>query len=305
MRVSTGDPRKWPAATTPAAATVGVLDGVHIGHRSLLDTLGHDMARTVLTFDPHPVEVLRPGTHPRLLTTITERVALFEGLGIDHVGVLDLHDVKEMAPEAFVEKVLVDKAGVRRLVTGADFRFGKDRTGDVTLLQQMGADHGFEVVVASLVSDDAGVVSSSRIRALIEEGRPTEAGRALGAPFRLTGTVIHGDRRGRLLGFPTANIAPPARKVIPAPGVYAGAVDVRGRLLPAAINVGVRPTFGIGGLVVEAHILDFDTEIYGERIGVELVSYLRPEIAFADPDQLVAQMKNDVEEVRSSTRDNG
>jgi riboflavin kinase / FMN adenylyltransferase len=299
MRVSTGNPGAWPDATEGAAVTVGVFDGVHLGHRSLIGLLDGEDRRTVLTFDPHPVEVLRPGTHPRLLTTIEERLRLLEGLGLDHVGVLDLSDIKEMQPLRFVEDVLVVKAGMRRLVSGADFRFGKDRVGDVALLESHGDRLGFVVEVAPFVEDSGGVVSSSRIREMIEHGRPDAAADAMGSSFQVTGAVVRGDRRGRDLGFPTANLEPPSRKVTPGIGVYAGRADVKGDSFLAAINVGVRPTFGTGQLVVEAYLLDFDHDIYGETISVFLDRFLRPEVAFGDVADLVDQMGRDVAEVRS------
>jgi riboflavin kinase/FMN adenylyltransferase len=299
MRVSTGHPDGWAkAAAGTAAVTVGVFDGVHLGHRSLIALLGGDLERTVLTFDPHPMEILRPGSHPRLLTTIEERLEILEDLGVDHVGVLDLADIKEMEPLRFIEDVLVAKTGLGRFVSGADFRFGKDREGDVALLEAHGERLGYVVEVAPMIEDPSGVLSSSRIREMVEEGRPGEAALAMGAPFRITGIVVKGDRRGRALGFPTANLEPPPRKVVPAMGVYAGHARVRGETLLAAIDVGVRPTFGSGGLVVEAHLLDFDDEIYGETISVSLDEYLRPEVEFPGVAELVDQMARDVTEVR-------
>jgi riboflavin kinase/FMN adenylyltransferase len=299
MRVMSGHPSTWAPAAVPASVTIGVLDGVHLGHRALISRLRPELARTVLTFEPHPAEVLHPGTHPRLLTTIDERLRLLEGAGVDQVGILDLADIRELDAVRFVDEVLVDRLAMAHIVTGPDFRFGKDRGGDTGLLTGLGRGRGFEPEVIDMVGDAHGALSSSRIRTLIEEGRPAEAAQALGSAFTITGPVVGGDHRGRDLGYPTANVEPPARKVIPASGVYAGRARVGGGVHVAAINVGVRPTFGGGSLLVEAHLLDFDDDIYGDVIGVELCQYLRPEERFDDVDELVAQMALDVGQARA------
>jgi len=284
----------WKPRDAPAALTIGVLDGVHRGHRALIDRLQGDLVPTVLTFDPHPVEVLRPGTPPRLITTIEERIGLFESVGVEQVGVLDLHDIKDLEPAAFVIDVLVERLNVGRIVVGPDFRFGKDRSGNTELLRGMGDDLGFSVSEIEFVGDHDSVMASSRIRESIESGDVSGAAEALGSRFSITNTVVPGDRRGREIGFPTANLLPPERKVVPAFGVYAAFVRSRGEVHPAAVNVGVRPTFGGGDLLIEAFILDFDDEIYGERLTVEFVEYLRPELKFDGVDDLVVRMKEDV-----------
>ncbi len=299
MRVWDGHPNTWSSVTAPTAVTVGVLDGVHLGHRSLIARLDPGLVRTVLTFEPHPIEVLVPGTHPRLLTTIDERIDLLGEAGVEQVGVLDLADIRELEAPRFVEDVLVERLGVAQLAAGTDFRFGVNRTGDIDLLVEMGRTHGFVVEGVPLMVHDDRVISSSRIRELIEEGRPEEAARALGYQFRVTGTVIHGDGRGKEIGFPTANLEPPARKVLPAIGVYAGYATVEGHRHQAAINIGVRPTFGGGALMVEAHLLDFAGDLYDEQIMVELGRYLRPELHFDSVEELVDQMGRDVEETRT------
>lgn len=299
MKIWTGHPDRWATSPGPTAVTIGVLDGVHEGHRALIRHLDPSLLRTVLTFEPHPVEVLRPGTHPRLITSIDERLDLLEALGIDQVGVLDLTHIKELSAERFVYEVLVETLDIGQIVTGPDFRFGKDRGGDTGLLASMGTEIGFAVTEAPLVGDEEGVVSSSRIRVLIEEGRVAEAAQDLGSTFRVTGVVVPGDKRGRLLGYPTANLDPPARKVIPATGVYAGHATLGESRFAAAVNVGVRPTFGGSRLLIEAHFLDFEAEMYGEVISVELAHYLRPEARFDGVDDLVAQMALDVAETRA------
>jgi len=288
----------WEQVPEPTAVTIGVLDGVHLGHRALIANLDDSLSRTVLTFEPHPVEVLRPGTPPRLITTIDERVALLDGLGVDRVGVLDLAEIKEQAPTSFVRDVLVDKLNVAQMVVGDDFRFGKDRTGDIDLLFRLGESLGFVVDPIGLIGDGAGSVSSSRVRALIEAGEVAEAALLLGSRFTVTNTVIDGDKRGRQLGFPTANISPPRRKVIPAAGVYACFARLGDDTLGAAVNVGFRPTFGGSTLLIEAFLLDFDADVYGRSLTLEFVEYLRPELRFDAVTALVARMREDVAETR-------
>lgn len=294
MRVLHSPFTGWETATQASSVTVGVLDGVHRGHRALLSRLDGSCERTVLTFDPHPVEVLRPGTPPRLITTIEERIELLEATGVSQVGVLDLTEIKDLPPDVFVEEVLLARLDMRHLVLGPDFRFGKDRTGDVGLLERLGDVHGFDVETVDLVETDGRPVSSSSIRRLIEAGRPAEAASQLTTRFKVTGPVIHGDKRGAGIGFPTANLKPPDRKVVPAIGVYAGFAHLRGTIRKAAVNVGVRPTFGGGDLLIEAYIMDLDEPIYGEEITIEFVEYLRPELDFPDVDDLITQMTQDV-----------
>lgn len=288
----------WPKAG-PTSLTIGVLDGVHLGHRTLLSRLDPSMRPTVLTFDPHPVEVLRPGTPPRLITTISERSRLLGDAGVECVGVLDLAEIKEQTPHQFVEDVLVAKMGVKHLVVGEDFRFGKDRAGDVDLLGQLGDAFGFEVEIIELVKNGDSPVSSSRIRGLIEAGDMATAASLLGSWFTLTNTVVDGDKRGAEIGFPTANLRPPDRKVIPANGVYSCFATVEGMRHDAAVNVGVRPTFGGGELLIEAFIIDFDDDIYGYEITLEFVEYARQELEFAGVAELVSQIEKDVAETRT------
>lgn len=298
MRVFREPWQRWPRVEGPSSVTIGVLDGVHVGHRALLSRLDGEMTPTVLTFEPHPVEVLRPGTPPRLITDIDERIELLDEAGIERVGVLDLGEVKELSPEEFVRNVLVDKLDVGHLVVGEDFRFGRDRVGDTGVLQALGNQFGFGVDVIGLVGHGDESVSSSRIRRLIETGDVAGAARLLGSRFRLTNTVVDGDKRGREIGFPTANLRPPERKVVPGNGIYACFVTVGGGTHDAAVSVGVRPTFGGGELLIEAFILDFAGEIYGEAMTVEFVDYTRPELAFDGVDELVEQMEDDVARVR-------
>lgn len=293
MKVLTGPQSGWEAGQA-SSVTIGVFDGVHRGHRALIARLRSDLVKTVLTFEPHPVEILRPGTPPRLITTVDERVELLERAGVTQVGILDLAEIKDLDPDEFVEVVLLARLELRHLVLGPDFRFGRDRSGDVALLRHLGKQHGFEVETIEVISDKEGPISSSRIRRLIEAGRVAEAASDLGSRFRVTAPVIPGDKRGAAIGYPTANMAPPHRKVIPAPGVYAAFAHVRGGTERAAVNVGYRPTFGGGDLLIEAFIIDFDENIYGEELTVEFVERLRDELAFSNVDDLIDKMADDV-----------
>ncbi len=298
MKVLDGPMADWDPQPPPNAVTLGVFDGVHIGHRAILEQLtATPYPSTVLTFDPHPAEVLSPGTHPRLLTTIEERLALLEKAGIGTVGLLDLTEIRHFEPERFISEVLVGKLGVATFVIGSDFHFGRDRTGNVAYLMEAGERQGFDVVVVDIL-ESSGVVSSTRIRELIEAGDVSGASALLGSRFRLSNVVIDGDKRGRDLGFPTANLRPPPGKVIPGHGVYAAFVELDGQIHPAAVNVGVRPTFGGKELLIEAYLLDFEGDLYGRVLTIDFVEKLRPELEFENADALVGQMNDDVTRVR-------
>ena len=299
MKILDGGLAEWGVLNTPSTVTLGVFDGVHTGHRSLIArAFEHPGLRVVVTFDPHPVEVLAPGTPPRLITTLEERIALLEEVGTEVVAVLDLGEIRHLSPETFVNDVLVDRLSIRSLSIGEDFHFGRDRAGDVEFLRDCGARRGFEVDVVDLLQTGSSVVSSSRIRDMIESGSVGEATALLGHRFTLTNTVIPGDKRGRAIGFPTANLEPPERKVLPADGVYAAFARVDGVAHLAATNVGTRPTFGGGQRLVEAFLLDFDDDLYGSPVTVEFVERLRPELDFDDVGELVDQMHIDVENSR-------
>jgi riboflavin kinase/FMN adenylyltransferase len=298
VKVLEGSLAGWEAQTSPGAVTIGVFDGVHKGHRVLLDVLrAQGGSPTLLTFDPHPAEVLSPGTNPRLITTIEERIRLLQGLGVEVVGVLDLSEIRHYEPARFVAEVLVDKLAATSIVVGNDFHFGRDRAGDVDFLRAAGERHGFRVVAVDL-HESGGVITSTRIRDLIESGEVTAASDLLGSRYRLSNVVDHGEKRGRALGFPTANLRPPERKVIPGNGIYAAFAELDGRAHPAAVNVGVRPTFGGGELLVEAYLLDFEADLYGRVLTLEFVDRLRPEVQFDDVGALVARMNDDVAGVR-------
>ena len=295
MKVLTGSFETWDPSDGSAVVTLGVFDGVHQGHRRLIEqAFAVPGIKTIITFDPHPVEVLAPGTSPRLITTLDERLSLLGSMGVEQVAVLDLAEVRLFSPQEFVDQVLVAKLKTVSLTIGSDFHFGKDRAGDVAFLTEAGRSQGFEVDVAELMSTDGQIVSSSRIRSLIEVGSVGDAARLLSSRYQMTNEVVQGDRRGRELGYPTANLNPVPRKVIPGDGVYATVVEVGGTRHMAATNVGTRPTFGGGQRVIEAHILDFDDEIYGEDLTVSFVERLRPELEFKTVDELVSHMDDDV-----------
>ena len=267
---------------------VGTFDGVHLGHREVI--AGSD---AVLTFDPHPVSVVAPRHTPKLLTTLERKAELIAALGVGELIVIpfDARFAQRSASE-FIDDVLVGALGAAQVSVGENFRFGHKAQGDARLLA---ADPRFETVVRPLLEVDGEIVSSSHIRGLVLAGELSQANRLLGAPFQLQGEVVHGDERGRELGFPTANLVPDEALACPGHGVYACLSD--GRL--AAVSVGVRPTFQTGrGELVEAFMIDFDGDLYGSRLRLEFLERLRGERRFDAPEDLVAQMHRDVERTR-------
>jgi riboflavin kinase/FMN adenylyltransferase len=276
----------------PRRVAVGEFDGVHLGHREVIR--GSD---TVLTFDPHPLQVVRPEAAPKLLTSIDVKAELIAGLGVEELVVLEFDErFAHQSPQEFIDQVLVARLGATRVSVGENFRFGHRAAGDPALL---GTDDRFETRVVPLVEVDGEVVSSSHVRGLVLAGEVELATRFLGAPFQLRGEVVVGDRRGRTLGFPTANIVPDESLVYPGHGVYAAQADGS----CAAVNVGVRPTFGTGrGVLVEAYLIDRDVELYGSKLGIEFLHRLRGERRFDSIDALVAQMHRDVERTRQLCR---
>lgn len=287
----------------PSGVAIGVFDGVHRGHAAVIGGLVQHCRRKgwasgVLTFEPHPVEVLAPGTPPSLLTTLDRRVELLTDLGIDWVGVLDLRDIRTMEPDRFIEDVLVERARAKMVSVGDDFRFGHDRAGDIALLRERGGRAGFDVSVVELVSDEEAVISSSRVRALLATGDVRGAASLLGRPHRVVGEVGRGDARGRTLGFPTANIVPPPRLALPADGIYA--VRVSGGVAAEGVaSLGVRPTFGAdGGRLLEVHVFDYAGDLYGATLEVDFIEHLRGEETFLSVTELVAQMEIDAADAR-------
>jgi riboflavin kinase/FMN adenylyltransferase len=267
---------------------IGVFDGVHVGHRQVIEG-----ADTVLTFEPHPLRVLHPDAAPKLIMPFEIKRDVIEGLGVEELIVIPFDDeFSTIAAEDFCSQVLVQALGARSVSVGENFRFGAKARGDQ---QMLASREEFETRVVPLVEVDGEIVSSTRIRSLVAAGEIEAATRCLGAPFLLEGTVVEGDERGRKLGFPTANIVPSDDLVCPGHGVYAAFADG----LPAAVNVGVRPTFETGrGLLVEAYLIDFDGDLYGRTLRIAFISRLRGERRFAGVEELIAQMHRDVEMAR-------
>jgi riboflavin kinase/FMN adenylyltransferase len=276
----------------PRKVAVGEFDGVHLGHREVIRG-----ADTVLTFEPHPLQVIRPEAAPKLLTTTERKAELLEGLGVEELVLIEFDRAfAQRSAQEFIDGVLVDALGATNVSVGENFRFGHKAGGDAALLSRQDA---FATRVAPLVEVDREIVSSTLIRHLIQLGDVERAAQLLGAPFQLRGTVVAGDRRGRTLGYPTANVVPDEALVYPGHGVYAAYANDQ----PAAVSVGVRPTFGTGrGVLVEAYLIDFEGDLYGTELRLDFVRRLRGERAFATVDALVEQMGEDVDAAATVTR---
>ncbi len=298
-----------PAAIS-VASTIGVFDGVHVGHQEVFrmvrvvsDRLG--VASAVVTFDNHPAHVVRPRSAPRLLTTLEQKLELIDAQGIDYAYVV--HFDAERAgthPDVFVEQVFVDALHAKAIVVGEDFHFGRGRSGNVDALRKIGEEWGFEVHALELIqhSDEAREpVSSTKIRRALAGGDVARAALMLDRPYEVRGTVQEGDRRGQLIGFPTANIPVTKMMAWPADAVYAGWCDLPdGSRHSCAINIGRRPTFyeHAEQSLLEAHLIDFDGDLYGVQVAVSFVAFLRSERKFEGIDQLAIQLKKDVDEAR-------
>ncbi|NNE11799.1 MAG: bifunctional riboflavin kinase/FAD synthetase [Ilumatobacter sp.] len=290
--------------------TIGAYDGLHHGHQEVIAQVRRLAAErraksAVVTFDRHPATVVRPESAPKLLTDHEQRLELLEATGIDAAVVLPFDQSQAQEPPlTFIERVLVKCLHAECVVVGDDFHFGRNREGNVTLLEEIGQTYGFEVEPIVLVPRTDGVdepVSSTAIRRALAGGNVTLAAELLGRPFEARGVVVQGDQRGRLLGFPTANVEVPTRVCLPADGVYAGWYErPNGERYPCAINLGRRPTFyeHADHSLLEAHLIGFDGELYGERAHVQFVGFLRSERKFDGIDALVEQLKHDVEHAR-------
>jgi riboflavin kinase / FMN adenylyltransferase len=268
---------------------IGVFDGVHKGHRAVIDG-----ADTVLTFDPHPLTVIHPEAAPKLIMPFDVKRDVIDGLGVDELVVIPFdEEFMRIHAEEFVSEILLGRLGAKKVSVGENFRFGAKAKGDPEML----ARHDeFETRIVPLVEVDGETVSSTRVRALVAAGEVDAAMRCLGAPFMYEGTVVEGDQRGGSeLGFPTANLVPDDRLVVPGHGVYAAFANGH----PAAVNVGVRPTFETGrGLLIESYLIDYDGDLYGQNLRVAFVSRLRGERRFPSVEDLIAQMHHDVSEAR-------
>jgi riboflavin kinase / FMN adenylyltransferase len=276
------------AEPRPRHVAIGTFDGVHRGHQAVI----HD-ADTVLTFDPHPLEVLHPAALPKLIMPFSVKRDVIEGLGVEELVVIPFdEEFAQRSAEDFIQHVLVEKLGAAKVSVGENFRFGAKAKGDPAMLA---AHPEFETRVVPLVEVDGETVSSTRIRALVAAGDMEGARHCLAAPFMVEGTVVRGDQRGRELGFPTANIVPDDRLAIPGHGVYAAFADG----VPAAVNVGIRPTFETGrGVLIETYLIDREDDLYGHELRVAFVERLRGEKRFANVEDLIAQMRRDVEDAR-------
>lgn len=285
---------------------IGVFDGVHLGHQSLLrQTVERARAQgaraAALTFHPHPRSVVAPDSSWGYLCSLEERIERIAELGLDLLMVLRFTPELAATPAAAFIAELLRHVRLRELSVGADFRLGQGKEGDIALLEALGREHGFAVRPAPQVCLEGQVVSSTRIRELVQAGEVAVAARWLGRPFSLRGDVIVGHGRGRKLGFPTANLALHPRQILPADGVYAARAHLRppvGRPLPALAYVGRRPTFDLQERVVEVHLLDFSGELGGRELRTEFIAHLRPDRRFANADELIAQMDLDAARAR-------
>lgn len=298
-----------PAEFGPTAVTLGNFDGVHRGHRAVLGDLA-ELARrrslrsVAVTFDPHPQTVHRPDTPAELIGALTDRLARMSETGIDAVLVQKYTlDFAAQTPEEFVRDYLVEGLGARLVAVGQDVRFGRDNAGSIDTLHTLARTYGFEVVTIDDVGEH-GRYSSTEVRRLLREGEVRAAGEMLGSPHTVNGTVVHGDARGREMGFPTANLSPDSAGLVPADGVYAGWAffDADPERYPAAISIGTNPTFDGAERRVEAHIVDVafpDLDVYGSGMTLEFIERIRGQVTFDGMDALIAQMHRDIDDVRA------
>lgn len=292
-----------------AAVTIGTFDGVHLGHRSLIARTvdrarAEGLAAVAVTWDRHPMATLRPGHAPPLLSSPQRKIELLESLGMDVVAVLAFDaDLSSWPPERFASQVLASGLGARAVIVGQGWRFGHRAAGDVATLTQLGEELGFDVEALDLMAVGGGTVSSSRIRAAVGAGDVELAATLLERPFDVDGIVVPGAARGAGFGYPTANVEVDSALVRPARGAYAGRARATGGWYPAAISVGVRPTFGgdpaSSPVLIEAYLLDFDGNLYGRQLRIEFWKRLHDDLKFDSVDGLVAQIEADVQATRA------
>jgi riboflavin kinase / FMN adenylyltransferase len=290
-----------PDAPEGRAVAMGTFDGVHLGHRRVIDSARrwareHGTRASVVTFDPHPLRILRPDEPPQLLTTTGVKAAMIEQLGMDEMIVIPFtRELSMVEPGAFCDDVLIGRLGARHVSVGANFRFGHAAAGDAAFLRRRPE---FETEVVPLIESGGQTVSSSRIRELVSAGMVADAAKLLGGSFVLEGTVVEGDARGRELGMPTANLETESDAVVPVAGIYAAQARLDdGQEVPAAVSIGVRPTFEEAGEQrVEAHLIGLDDDLYGRRIQLAFLDRLRDEERFDSAEELTAQMRKDVQQ---------
>lgn len=288
-------------SSEPSAVAIGVFDGLHLGHQKVLERLTrvasrHRVRSTVVTFDPHPAVILAPERAPLQIATLAQRLDGLERLGIDQVRILDFDEqLARESAASFVERVLISDLKVRHIVVGEDFHFGHNREGDVEFLAREGVLRGFDVQPAPIFGD-AHRWSSTSVRQFLQASDLVRANQTLGRPFTLRGTVVHGDARGRELGYPTANLKVHPRQILPDLGIYAGGVRTTdARWWPGAVSVGTRPQFyDDGSVLVEVHIPGFNDDLYDQEIDIAFLQHLRGELVFSDVAELVAQIERDV-----------
>ncbi len=297
MNITRGLPSA-PLAEFPVL-TIGNFDGQHIGHRALIEVV-IDYARRlngvpmVLSFDPHPIQVLRPGTVPRFLSEAQEKYDFFEQLGIAELIILPFTTaLAALTPNQFVERVLQVGLGVRQVLVGQNFVFGKGRSGTIEDLVRFGKQADFGVHAVPPVLLDGEVVSSTRVRRCLTTGHVVEANNCLGRAYRLTGTVIEGEKRGRQLGWPTANIRISSQRVLPADGIYATITEIDAVRFPSVAYIGQRPTFQEGERLLEVHVFDQNLDLYGKAISVSFIEQVREDRIFSHLDDLLKQMDHD------------
>lgn len=295
---------KRAAKIKASILTLGNFDGLHLGHRKIIRKVSTrakklDLPSIVYTFDPHPLKVLAPEKSPPLITGTKDKIRLIESTGVDILILASFtKNFASMHPKAFVNDILIQRLGIKEVWIGHDYSFGKGKQGSAEYLKELGAKLGFFVGIIAAHRKDGDIVSSSRIRELIKDGKTGKAARLLGAPFSLTGRVVKGRDVGAALGFPTANLSTRA-ELIPAIGVYAGYATLDDKEYPAVINIGTAPTFKRKKTVVECHILDFKGSIYGKDIRVSFVRRLRGERLFKDTKSLTAQIEKDVSRAKA------
>ena len=293
----------WPIGEIHLA--IGVFDGVHIGHQALVRAVAERAAAEsstpiAATFDPLPIEMLAPGAPPSALSDVEERARLLAAAGARFVVVFQFtSEFAALTPEEFARR-LAAAGQVRRVCVGDDFQFGRDRSGNVQVLKDLGAQYGFTVDAASPVIVDGHLVSSTRIRNALLAGDVAQAARLLGRPYTVPGTVEHGDKRGRALGFPTINLQVPPQRLLPRDGIYAVWANVGADRVMGAASLGVRPTFGGGARRLEVFLLDWHVDLYGDRVRVEFVKRLRDELRFASAAELAEQIAKDVDQTRKA-----
>jgi len=296
---------KMPGEFRDAFVTIGNFDGVHLGHIPILKKLIEEAHRekrcaVVITFDPHPKKVLRPDIRPfYLITSIEEKIKLLEDIGVDALILIPFDlNFSKMTAESFVCDILWDKLHIRKIFVGHDYSFGKSKTGNKIFLAEYGKKLGFEVDIIDAVKLDEETISSTRLRHLILEGDVKAAARLLGRPYNVSGIVVPGKKRGSILGIPTANIKP-EKELIPAQGVYAVIAHLGKDRYKGVLNIGFNPTFSDTDLSVEVYLLDFNGDIYGEKVDVLFIERIRDEAKFENSEQLVKQIRKDIDEART------